>query len=163
MSRGETSSDIVICTYRVLQWTSDHYYLKTSHKKRALESKTQAFTCQNCKERSRSMKVGVDAISCTMVLWFTLVAIAFMPPATSFFVALKTRTVMRSPHKSQEVGFHQPLWLAAKDDEPEDSSVSSEGNFDGKGFAGYLGPYIAAFAASIAVTAAFVKFVLLDY
>ena len=36
-------------------------------------------------------------------------------------------------------------------------------NFDGEGLAGYLAPYALAMAASIAVTAAFVKFVLLDY
>ena len=36
-------------------------------------------------------------------------------------------------------------------------------NFDGKGFAGYLAPYAVALIGSIAVTAAFVKFVLLDY
>ena len=36
-------------------------------------------------------------------------------------------------------------------------------NFDGKGFANYLGPYAIALVGSIAVTAAFVKFVLMDY
>ena len=36
-------------------------------------------------------------------------------------------------------------------------------NFDGKGFAGYLGPYAVAFVGSIVVTLSFVKFVLMDY
>lgn len=36
-------------------------------------------------------------------------------------------------------------------------------SFDGGGFANYLGPYIVALIASIAVTAGFVKFVLMDY
>jgi hypothetical protein len=36
-------------------------------------------------------------------------------------------------------------------------------NFDGEGFANYLGPYIVTLIASIAVTAGFVKFVLMDY
>mmetsp|Transcript_23130 Transcript_23130/g.37520 ORF Transcript_23130/g.37520 Transcript_23130/m.37520 type:complete len:117 (-) Transcript_23130:86-436(-) len=40
---------------------------------------------------------------------------------------------------------------------------NSEDNFDGKGFAGYLAPYAVALLGSIAVTAAFVKFVLMDY
>ena len=36
-------------------------------------------------------------------------------------------------------------------------------NFDGEGFANYLAPYALALFASIAVTAGFVKFVLMDY
>ena len=47
--------------------------------------------------------------------------------------------------------------------EVEGSNDDLEDNFDGKGFANYLGPYALALMASIAVTAAFVKFVLLDY
>lgn len=42
-------------------------------------------------------------------------------------------------------------------------SDPQKSNFDGEGFAGYLAPYALAMVASIAVTAAFVKFVLLDY
>jgi len=41
--------------------------------------------------------------------------------------------------------------------------AEAQDNFDGKGFAGYLAPYALALVGSIAVTAAFVKFVLLDY
>lgn len=49
--------------------------------------------------------------------------------------------------------------------EVENSAESDleKSNFDGEGFAGYLAPYALALVASIAVTAAFVKFVLLDY
>mmetsp|Transcript_37957 Transcript_37957/g.82570 ORF Transcript_37957/g.82570 Transcript_37957/m.82570 type:complete len:83 (-) Transcript_37957:63-311(-) len=50
--------------------------------------------------------------------------------------------------------------------EENDSGVASsdyDSSFDGKGFAGYLGPYALALFASIGVTWAFVKFVLLDY
>jgi hypothetical protein len=36
-------------------------------------------------------------------------------------------------------------------------------NFDGQGFARYLAPYAIALIASIAATAAFFKFVLMDY
>ena len=43
----------------------------------------------------------------------------------------------------------------------EDTSVS--GNFDAEGFGGYLAPYAVAVIVSVAVTAAFFKFVLLDY
>ena len=44
-----------------------------------------------------------------------------------------------------------------------DDLAEVQDNFDGKGFAGYLAPYAVALLGSIAVTAAFVKFVLLDY
>jgi hypothetical protein len=51
-----------------------------------------------------------------------------------------------------------------EDDAKEnDESVSLKGDFDGTGFANYLAPYALALVASIAVTAAFLKFVLLDY
>lgn len=57
--------------------------------------------------------------------------------------------------------------LAAElDDNSSGSRVEEyedQDNFDGKGFANYLAPYAAAVVASIAVTAAFVKFVLMDY
>ena len=49
---------------------------------------------------------------------------------------------------------------AANDDNNKEADVD---NFDGKGFAGYLAPYAVALIGSIAVTAAFFKFVLLDY
>mmetsp|Transcript_38147 Transcript_38147/g.46536 ORF Transcript_38147/g.46536 Transcript_38147/m.46536 type:complete len:148 (+) Transcript_38147:73-516(+) len=45
----------------------------------------------------------------------------------------------------------------------ENNDLSPQDNFDGKGFAGYLAPYILALFASIAATAGFVKFVLMDY
>lgn len=47
--------------------------------------------------------------------------------------------------------------------EEEETTAAVSGNFDGKGFAGYLAPYALALFASIGVTWAFVKFVLLDY
>ena len=45
----------------------------------------------------------------------------------------------------------------------DENVAEVQDNFDGKGFAGYLAPYAVALLGSIAVTAAFVKFVLLDY
>lgn len=45
----------------------------------------------------------------------------------------------------------------------EESHIKTTDNFDGKGLANYLGPYALAFVLSIAVTAGFVKFVLMDY
>jgi hypothetical protein len=45
----------------------------------------------------------------------------------------------------------------------DNNEVASEDSFDGKGFASYLAPYVFSLIASIVVTGAFVKFVLLDY
>lgn len=56
--------------------------------------------------------------------------------------------------------------LPAKLDENNgqiDATDDAQDNFDGKGFANYLGPYAIALVASIAVTAGFVKYVLMDY
>ena len=51
-----------------------------------------------------------------------------------------------------------------EDIEARDSDeVETADNFDGKGLANYLGPYALAFLVSVAVTAGFVKFVLMDY
>ena len=47
--------------------------------------------------------------------------------------------------------------------EPNDGDASDVDNFDAKGFGNYLGPYALALLASVGVTFAFVKFVLLDY
>ena len=47
---------------------------------------------------------------------------------------------------------------------PNDDNGSGDvDNFDAKGFGSYLAPYALALLASIGVTYAFVKFVLLDY
>ena len=45
----------------------------------------------------------------------------------------------------------------------ESNSNKINSNFDSEGFANYLAPYALAVLASIAVTAGFIKFVLLDY
>ena len=46
---------------------------------------------------------------------------------------------------------------------PNDGSDDGVDNFDAKGFGSYLAPYALALFASVGVTYAFVKFVLLDY
>jgi hypothetical protein len=50
-----------------------------------------------------------------------------------------------------------------KDDDGQSVQEKEKDNFDGQGFTNYLAPYILAFFASIAITAGFVKFVLMDY
>ena len=62
--------------------------------------------------------------------------------------------------KGQQIQQMKVRLNAANDDNNKEADVD---NFDGKGFAGYLAPYAVALIGSIAVTAAFVKFVLLDY
>ncbi len=47
--------------------------------------------------------------------------------------------------------------------EPNDGDDSDVDNFDANGFGNYLAPYALAILASVGVTYAFVKFVLLDY
>ena len=47
--------------------------------------------------------------------------------------------------------------------DPNDGSDNDVGNFDARGFGSYLAPYALALFASVGVTYAFVKFVLLDY
>jgi hypothetical protein len=49
------------------------------------------------------------------------------------------------------------------DSDDETTGDSLADNFDAKGFGGYLAPYALALIASVLVTGAFVKFVLLDY
>lgn len=45
----------------------------------------------------------------------------------------------------------------------EGKYTSSSDGFDSEGFVSYLAPYVATLVVSLVVTAAFVKFVLLDY
>lgn len=53
--------------------------------------------------------------------------------------------------------------LAAQEDKTEELEEAKRDGFDAKGFAGYLVPYALAIFIAIGGTAAFVKFVLLDY
>lgn len=51
----------------------------------------------------------------------------------------------------------------AVDSKSNNNSVSGSGGFDQEGFANYLAPYAVALLGAALVTAAFFKFVLLDY
>jgi len=53
--------------------------------------------------------------------------------------------------------------LGKETDDDDESNTDLVDNFDAQGFGGYLAPYAIALAASVAVTAAFFTFVLLDY
>lgn len=71
----------------------------------------------------------------------------------------------KNHHSLINVPLHTRMFLTdEKNDElVEASSTDGKENFDAGGFVGYLVPYAAAAFCSVAVTAAFVKFVLLDY
>ncbi len=49
------------------------------------------------------------------------------------------------------------------DDQKGVSAAEESDNFDAAGFGNYLAPYFFAFIASVGITGAFVKFVLMDY
>jgi hypothetical protein len=66
-------------------------------------------------------------------------------------------------HPSRSPWAHlEPLRIAEEDEIVENKSEETKG-FNGEGFAAYIAPYALALVASIAITAVFFKFVLLDY
>eukprot|EP00816_Leptocylindrus_hargravesii_P001902 CAMPEP_0196813436 /NCGR_PEP_ID=MMETSP1362-20130617/36672_1 /TAXON_ID=163516 /ORGANISM="Leptocylindrus danicus, Strain CCMP1856" /LENGTH=123 /DNA_ID=CAMNT_0042189673 /DNA_START=21 /DNA_END=392 /DNA_ORIENTATION=- len=87
---------------------------------------------------------------------------------------LKNPLLRRSPlrkkkffsmHYSQQSQYKAKLMVrySQSNGDTGDDDGAVDNNFDGKGFAGYLAPYAFALLVSVGVTAAFVKFVLLDY
>mmetsp|Transcript_13299 Transcript_13299/g.28114 ORF Transcript_13299/g.28114 Transcript_13299/m.28114 type:complete len:134 (-) Transcript_13299:406-807(-) len=79
---------------------------------------------------------------------------------------LTTIPTFASSKKYNQKTHRSRLFASDLDDNNERSGMEfleENNNFDGDGFANYLGPYAVAFVASIAVTAAFFKFILLDY
>mmetsp|Transcript_14135 Transcript_14135/g.23638 ORF Transcript_14135/g.23638 Transcript_14135/m.23638 type:complete len:105 (-) Transcript_14135:667-981(-) len=56
-----------------------------------------------------------------------------------------------------------PAQMNDNDDQKGVSTAEESDNFDAAGFGNYLAPYLIAFVASIGITGAFVKFVLMDY
>jgi len=63
-------------------------------------------------------------------------------------------------HKSSHYPSSATALWSNKNDNDDDDAVD---NFDGQGFATYLAPYALALLASIGVTFAFVKYVLMDF
>jgi len=83
----------------------------------------------------------------------------YYPPQGS--IVSDRRWLSRPSRKQYPTEFWYKGTVAAANNENDTPDTGD--NFDGKGFAGYLAPYIGALFVSIAVTATFVKFVLLDY
>lgn len=90
----------------------------------------------------------------------------------AFYAFAFTRNAVRFAARRQSAApiARKPVSLRLSDDNhnslPEKNSLDTlddDGGFDALGFAGYLAPYTLALIASIAVTGAFLKFVLLDY
>mmetsp|Transcript_1516 Transcript_1516/g.3871 ORF Transcript_1516/g.3871 Transcript_1516/m.3871 type:complete len:107 (+) Transcript_1516:247-567(+) len=77
------------------------------------------------------------------------------------FQGSQTKHLMSRKYRTLVPPTSQLQMLDESNDEVEKTDDGD--NFDGKGFANYLGPYAIALVGSIAVTAAFVKFVLMDY
>mmetsp|Transcript_16927 Transcript_16927/g.28105 ORF Transcript_16927/g.28105 Transcript_16927/m.28105 type:complete len:117 (+) Transcript_16927:94-444(+) len=106
-----------------------------------------------------SLAFFTTIISCTS-------AFSPIPPSSCASHRASTRSgcavARRSPAK--------PTFLHSRAPNDDDDTAleemdepNSEGGLDVGGFAGYLAPYALAAIASIGVTAAFVKFVLMDY
>lgn len=85
---------------------------------------------------------------------------AFVLPQSTQ-VRTKARAV--GGHRSRSFSNLKALYMAEEDESLDNQKIDETKGFDGEGFAGYLAPYALALLASIGVTWAFVKFVLLDY
>lgn len=69
-----------------------------------------------------------------------------------------------SPSRRQQLQRRATFLQNQEDDDGlQESTDEAKGGLDAQGFAGYLAPYALAVIASIGVTVAFVKFVMLDY
>ena len=98
------------------------------------------------------------ATSCCIWLLVTLLV-----SVNAFVVPVQQSTLGRTVPKCASFQFQPPpaVRRAVSLLEKEDDDIVD--NFDAEGFGGYLAPYALAAVASILVTAAFFKFVLLDY
>lgn len=72
----------------------------------------------------------------------------------SIFLVTGFTTRIRQPIKHQ---------ISQPNKQHRHRNYKQNDNFDGKGLANYLAPYALTFLISIAVTAGFVKYVLMDY
>lgn len=103
-----------------------------------------------------------------MQFLITFFSVLFLFGETAGFLVVKPRGILiplNQQHPRRATARTISLHLTPEDStRDEDNQVDkNDAGFDGEGFAGYLLPYSLAFLASIAVTGAFVKFVLLDY
>ena len=121
------------------------------------------------------------------LLWMCLLsrqATAFAPvttPTKNFLVSRRHQSPshhLMAPLSSLALDDHHigrsiymssiQLWASSSGsdndgDEKTTTKDVADNNFDGEGFANYLLPYAIAVVAALGVTAAFVKFVLMDY
>ena len=85
---------------------------------------------------------------------------SIMPPRRTLFDS-HTNGPFQQSSSSSSSSHRKTLLSLVPEDDNDDANVTD--NFDASGFGGYLAPYALALVASVAVTGAFVKFVLLDY
>jgi hypothetical protein len=111
------------------------------------------------KAKSLSMKCILAFIPFVLAQGFGASAFMIQPSLQS-----KTLAVVdwHHPRTRPSLLSMKPLRMA-EDDENLDIKNDETKGFDGEGLSNYLLPYALAAVASVAVTAAFVKFVLLDY
>lgn len=108
-----------------------------------------------------------------VLMLFIIAIIASQNLANGFSSVQRMQQIQRQKNhylvvvKQQQQQHRSMVQLMAGLDDDNNQQVENnsvmQDNFDGKGLANYLGPYALAFVLSIGVTAAFVKFVLLDY
>eukprot|EP00970_Alexandrium_tamarense_P004520 scaffold759_cov290-Alexandrium_tamarense.AAC.56 len=94
-------------------------------------------------------------------------AISFVPPQRCQPRHVVISQKLTSSPLAKTLQLSQQLSAKLEEDDQLDnlhngSSLDND-NFDGEGFSNYLGPYALALVVSLAVTAGFVKFVLIDY
>jgi hypothetical protein len=100
-----------------------------------------------------------------LAVFLPLFAAAFSPPNYQISIIQQNQATHRYSAfmpLAAELEENNHLEVNEVDTTGSVSDVEKD-NFDGEGFANYLGPYIVTLIASIAVTAGFVKFVLMDY
>lgn len=91
-----------------------------------------------------------------------LAAFIYVYNPVSGFVPQLYQPIQLTQNINRQYIFIKPLPAGLDDNDNQVDNAPSD-NFDGQGFANYLGPYALALVVSIIVTAAFVKFVLMDY
>lgn len=104
------------------------------------------------------------AMSCQLATPFApVLPIRVVQPQSAATVRRRNTIASLSPSRQQIQRRATILHNQQDDDGLQESADEAKGGLDAQGFAGYLAPYALAVIASIGVTVAFVKFVMLDY
>ena len=106
----------------------------------------------------------------TMALETVVLILAVSITIVGGFISPRNYNYLQPIQQYETQEYHKKISVSinagidkTNNEEEGDSTMEVQDNFDGKGFAGYLGPYAVAFVGSIVVTLGFFKFVLMDY